>query len=63
MSKLGQMVGGILFPSLLLLGQSRANDIGIRLTAIAALLFLVGGLLLFLLYREREVLVVLNTEE
>ncbi|MFW5712452.1 MAG: MFS transporter [Spirochaetota bacterium] len=63
MSKLGQMVGGILFPSLLLLGQSRTNDIGIRLTAIAALLFLVGGLLLFLLYREREVLAVLNTEE
>ena len=48
---------------LLLLGQSRTNDIGIQLTVIAALLFLVDGLLLCLLYREREVLKVLNTEE
>jgi len=62
MTKLGQMVGGIIFPSLLLLGQSRTNDIGIRLSAVVALLFLVGGLALFLLYREREVLAVLNED-
>lgn len=63
MSKLGQMAGGILFPSLLLLGQTRENDLGIRLSAVAALIFLAGGLALFLFYREREILDILKDEQ
>ena len=55
MSKLGQSVAGIVFPSLLLLGKEPGNDIGVRLTALVALGFLVFGLLLLFLYREEEV--------
>jgi glycoside/pentoside/hexuronide:cation symporter, GPH family len=62
MSKLGQMAGGIIFPSLLLLGQTRDNAIGIRLTAVAALIFLGAGLFLFLFYREKEILGILKDE-
>jgi Na+/melibiose symporter-like transporter len=62
MSKLGQMVGGILFPSLLLLGKTRSNDIGIRLSGGLAFFFLSAGLLLFLFYREREVLAALREQ-
>lgn len=55
MSKMGQSAAGILFPSLLLLGRSTENDIGIRLTALAAVGFLIGGLILLLLYNEKEI--------
>lgn len=56
MSKLGQMVGGLVFPSLLLLGNTPDNDIGVRLTGLAAILFVTGGLLLFLFYNEHEII-------
>lgn len=55
MSKMGQSAAGILFPSLLLLGRSTENDLGIRLTALAAVVFLIGGLILLLLYNEKEI--------
>lgn len=56
MSKVGQMVGGLIFPSLLLLGSTPGNDIGIRLTGAAAILFVVMGLILFLRYDEKKIL-------
>lgn len=55
MSKMGQSAAGILFPSLLLLGRSVDNDIGIRLTAVAAFGFLIVGLILLLRYNEEEI--------
>lgn len=55
MSKMGQSVAGILFPSLLILGKSTENDFGIRLTAIAAIVFLILGLGILLTYNEKEV--------
>ncbi len=63
MSKLGQSAAGILFPSLLLLGRSVENDIGIRLTALSAVVFLVGGLVLLLLYNEKEINATLASKE
>ena len=60
MSKLGQMVGGLVFPSLLLLGSTPGNDIGIRLTGLAAIAFVTIGLVFFLTYDERSVLATLE---
>lgn len=60
MSKLGQMVGGLLFPSLLLLGNTPGHDIGIRLTGLAAIVFVVIGLVFFLTYDEKAVLQILE---
>ncbi len=55
MSKMGQSVAGILFPSLLLLGRSIENDTGIRMTGAAALVFVILGWLLLLRYNEKQV--------
>jgi len=63
MSKMGQSVAGILFPSLLLLGRSIENDIGVRLTALVAIVFLIGGLVLLLSYNEREINRTLSTRQ
>ncbi|AEV28026.1 Na+/melibiose symporter-like transporter [Sphaerochaeta pleomorpha str. Grapes] len=62
MSKLGQMVGGLLFPSLLLLGNTPGHDIGIRLTGLAAIIFVVVGLVFFLTYDEKAILKVLKAQ-
>jgi glycoside/pentoside/hexuronide:cation symporter, GPH family len=63
MSKLGQMVGGLIFPSLLLLGNTPQNDLGVRLTGLAAILFVVIGLVFFLRYDERSILKVLENKQ
>jgi glycoside/pentoside/hexuronide:cation symporter, GPH family len=62
MSKLGQMVGGLIFPSLLLLGSTPRNDIGVRLTGIAAIVFVVIGLMFFLRYDEQKTLATLENK-
>ncbi len=56
MSKVGQMIGGLVFPSLLLIGSTPGNDIGIRLTGLAAIIFVVVGFIMFLMYDEKKVL-------
>lgn len=63
MSKLGQMIGGLVFPSLLLLGSSPGKDIGIRLTGAVALLFIIIGFLFFILYNEKEILKILKKKQ
>jgi Na+/melibiose symporter-like transporter len=63
MSKLGQMVGGLLFPSLLLLGNTPDHDIGIRLTGLVAIIFVIIGLVFFLTYDEKTILKVLKGNE
>lgn len=55
MSKMGQSLAGILFPSLLLLGKSVENDIGVRLTSMVAVCFLLLGMVFLFLYRENEI--------
>jgi Na+/melibiose symporter-like transporter len=63
MSKLGQMVGGLLFPSLLLLGNQSGHDLGIRLTGVVAIVFVVLGLVFFLTYDEKGVLKILENQQ
>jgi Na+/melibiose symporter-like transporter len=63
MSKVGQMLGALILPSLLLLGKTVENDIGIRLTGAAALVFLILGLVFFLKYDEVSILKTLASKE
>ncbi len=55
MSKVGQMCGALIFPSLLLLGKSPDNDIGVRLIGVIAIAFCAVGLVRFLKYNEKDV--------
>ncbi len=63
MMKMGIALANLLFPSLLLLGKSAENPLGIRASALCALGFCVLGLALFLRYDEKRVLAVLATKE
>lgn len=63
MMKLGISVANLVFPSFLLLGRTTANPLGVRLTAVAAFVFCIAGLGLFLLYNERRVRGVLSKHE
>lgn len=63
MQKLGVSVTNLIFPSLLLLGRSVDNDTGVRLSGVAALVFAILGLLLFLKYKEKDILKVLAKKE
>ena len=63
MMKMGIALANLLFPSLLLLGKSVANPVGIRISAVCALAFCLVGMLLFLRYDEKRVLGVLAKKE
>jgi Na+/melibiose symporter-like transporter len=62
MMKMGIALANLLFPSLLLLGKSAANPVGIRASALCALGFCLLGMILFLRYDEKRVLKVLATK-
>jgi len=55
MSKMGQSLAGIIVPSLLVFGRSIENDTGVRLTAVAAITFLIAGTILLVTYNEKEI--------
>jgi Na+/melibiose symporter-like transporter len=55
-TNLGISIANIAFPSLLLLGKSVQNPLGIRMSAVVAVLFCIGGLVIILLYDEKAVL-------
>jgi len=61
--KIGIAFGNFLVPSFLLLGKSVDNPTGIRVAAVAALLFCIGGLLLYRRYDEKGVMKTLQTKE
>lgn len=63
MQKMGMSIANLIFPSLLLLGNSITNDTGVRVSAVAALIFCIAGLLLFLKYDEVNILKTLATKE
>jgi len=52
MMKMGIALANLIFPSLLLLGKSIDNPIGVRATAVAALIFCIVGMLIFRNYEE-----------
>ena len=61
--KIGIAFGNFLVPSFLLLGKSVSNPTGIRIAAVAALLFCIAGLLLYTRYDEKGVMKTLKTKE
>ncbi len=61
--KIGMSIGNFLVPSFLLLGKSVENPTGIRMVAIAAFLFCILGLFLYIRYDEKKVLEILATKE
>ncbi len=63
MMKLGISLANLIFPSLLLLGKSVTDSLGIRITAVCAFAFCVIGMVLFLRYREKSVLAILSKKE
>lgn len=60
MQKMGQSLGAILFPSFLLLGKSPEAPWGVRLTALAAFIFLGIGFILFSRFNEARILGILK---
>lgn len=67
MSKMGQTIAALTFPSFIIIGamgpEHPVGELGVRLTGIAALIFVALGLILFLKYNEKEVLKILATKE
>lgn len=61
--KLGISATNLIFPSFLLLGKSVENDDGVRLSAVAAFVFCLIGLLIFTRYNEKHILSVLSEQE
>jgi len=55
-TNLGISVASMLFPSLLTLGMSTQNSLGIRMTAVVSFFICVAGGAVFLLYNEKAVL-------
>jgi GPH family glycoside/pentoside/hexuronide:cation symporter len=61
MSKMGQMISMLVISSLLLIERNGSNEIGIRLTAVAAAIFCLFGLIMLLFYDEKKVLEVITS--
>ncbi len=63
MLKMGQMIGSLIYPSLLLQGRSVGDDLGIRLSGPAGCVFCIIGMLTLIRYRENDVLKTLSAVE
>ena len=55
MMKMGISLANLIFPSFLLLGKSIDNPAGVRYSVLAALVFSVMGMLVFLKFKENPV--------
>jgi Na+/melibiose symporter and related transporters len=62
-TNLGISVANILFPSLLTLGMTAQNPVGIRMTAVVGGFICAAGMLVFLFYSEKSVLASLAKKE
>lgn len=60
--KLGIAAANLIFPSLLLLGRTAEQNLGVRLTGIAAGLVAIAGALLLLGYREERVVAIIQRD-
>ena len=63
MSKMGQMISMLVISALLLIKRNGSNEIGIRLTAIAAAIFCFFGLVLLLFYNEKAIQTILEKDQ
>jgi len=55
-TNVGISIANIIFPSLLLLGRSVENPLGIRMSAVVSVAICIGGLVIILFYDEKAVL-------
>ncbi len=62
-TNVGISVANIVFPSLLLLGKSVENPLGIRMSAVVSVVICIAGLVIMLLYDEKAVLRTLARKE
>jgi glycoside/pentoside/hexuronide:cation symporter, GPH family len=62
-TNLGISVANILFPSLLTLGMTARNPVGIRMTAVVSFFICVAGMAAFFLYNEKAVMKSLAKKE
>ncbi len=53
MMKIGITLANLIFPSLLLMGKSLDNPMGVRATAVAALIFCIVGVVIFSKYEDK----------
>lgn len=53
--KMGQIFSMLLFTTFLTFGSDYSNDTGIRITALAAFLFCLAGLIFFLFFNEKKI--------
>ncbi len=60
MQKMGQTLAGLVFPSIFIIGSNEVNELGLRLSAIISLVFMVLGYVLLLFYNEKKILKVLG---
>ncbi|NPU90034.1 MAG: MFS transporter [Fervidobacterium sp.] len=56
MQKMGQTVAGLIFPSLFILGKNEVNEMGLRISAIVSLSFMILGYILLIFYNEKKIL-------
>jgi len=56
MQKMGQTVAGLIFPSLFILGRNEVNEMGLRISAIVSLSFMILGYILLIFYNEKKIL-------
>ena len=54
MMKLGIGLANLIFPSILLLGKSTDQPLGVQMTALAAFIFCIVGMIVFSFYREEK---------
>jgi Na+/melibiose symporter-like transporter len=60
--KLGIAAANLIFPSLLLLGRTAEQNLGVRLTGVAAVLVVIAGALLLLGYREDRIVAIIEED-
>jgi len=62
-TNVGISIANVVFPSLLLLGKSVDNPLGIRMSAIVSVVICLGGMAIMFLYDEKSVLNILARKE
>jgi GPH family glycoside/pentoside/hexuronide:cation symporter len=62
MQKLGQTIAGLVFPSIFIWGSDQVNAVGLRISAIISMAFMILGFILLILYNEKRILKILNAE-
>ncbi len=63
MQKMGQTVGGLIFPSLFILGSNEVNELGLRISAIISIILMILGMVILFFYDEKKILKTILAEK